>query len=315
MQKNVEEHCAKPDKDYGPSITAQYYKHMWNMLGMATDINSVIGEAAEDVIADPDCFKNWLAYNYPHLVKPVTPHGVSWKSKVVSQVWSTWQTYPHHVKKDPPLVNIILQTLADAELLLKSMRKYADSQEREKIDAFCSHLHYIATTTEVVPMLPSTIAPGDVLPKADTTLLRTAQESISYDDPGVSPDDSVLSQAVEAAERAPFASADTPLVRTTQDVRPLPVGEQARIKPDTINRSPVYMGRHGKQGVRWVPEAPNHKGLYAVEPKTPNDQRNCTVNINDAPQFESRALCKEWCDKRPPLMFVPREHMFIEDIA
>lgn len=203
-------------------------------------------------------------------------------------------------------MNIILQTLTDAEHLLKSMRKYADSQERQKIDALCTHLTYLVTTTEVVPMLPSTIAPGDVLPKADTTLLRTAQESISYDDPGIagSPDDSVLSQSVEAAMRAKTNALEEALA-----------AERARSKPDTLCRSPVYLGRHGKQAVRWVPEAPAHNGLYAFESQKTGDPRNCTVNINDALQFESWVLCKEWCDKRPPLMFVPREHMFIEDIA
>lgn len=228
------------------------------------------------------------------------------------------------------MTNIIIQALIDSQAQLGSLRKYADSQERAKLDALCSHLTYLVTTTEVMPMQPSTLSPGDVLPAADTTLLRAADlgPSTCKTHEGITTAGRAIAQEslTPEAQIAAVVEADKKLAEELRSIteddlmRMNPDPDRAtknlgETKPDTLYRSPVYIGRHGKQGVRWVPEAPNHNGLYAFESKQSDDQRNCTVNIREALQFESLELCKAWCDKRPPLMFLPREHMFIWDIA
>lgn len=222
-------------------------------------------------------------------------------------------------------MNIIIQALVDAKNTLEIFRNRCNAQEWEKVSAQIAHLQYLATTTEVMPMLPSTVAPGDVLPASDTTLLRTAQEQLkpvpagfdlnakthegitttgraiaagmerSHDDPGIpkrdtfTPDDSVLSESCSAVERA-------------------------RSKPDTAGHpSEAYVGRDSKHAIRWVPEAPDHIGLYAFESKVTGDARNCTCNISDAMQFMFKQQCVDWCAKHPVPRFVATEHMFMTD--
>lgn len=223
-------------------------------------------------------------------------------------------------------MNIIIQALIDAKNTLEIFRNRCNAQEWEKVSAQIAHLHYLATTTEVMPMLPSTVTPGDVLPASDTTLLRTAQDAInglasstpqaelkthegittagraiaagmasSHDDPGIpkldtlTPDDSVLSESCLAVERA-------------------------RSKPDTAGHpSEAYVGRDSKHAIRWVPEAPNHNGLYAFESKVTSDRRNCTCNISDAMQFTVKQQCIDWCDQHPVPKFVAMAHMFMTD--
>lgn len=211
-------------------------------------------------------------------------------------------------------MNIIIQALIDAKNTLEIFRNRCNAQEWEKVSAQIAHLHYLATTTEVVPMLPSTVTPGEVLPASDTTLLRTTQAELkthegittagraiaagmvsSHDDPGIpkldtlTPDDSVLSESCSAVERA-------------------------RSKPDTAGHpSEAYIGRDSKHAIRWVPEAPDHIGLYAFESKVTGDARNCTCNISDAMQFMFKQQCVDWCAKHPVPRFVAMEHMFMTD--
>ena len=68
----------------------------------------------------------------------------------------------------------------------------------------------------------------------------------------------------------------------------------------------------------WIPEAPNHPGLYANETgiDMQRGKMRCaskqpsTRIINDAKQFETLKECQEWCDTNPCPKFVPIEHGF-----
>jgi hypothetical protein len=60
--------------------------------------------------------------------------------------------------------------------------------------------------------------------------------------------------------------------------------------------------------VVWVPEAPDHPGLYAI--RTESCGRRATPIIHDALQFKTREECAEWC-KTSELRFVPHMHMFM----
>lgn len=245
-------------------------------------------------------------------------------------------------------MNIIIQALVDAKNTLEIFRNRCNAQEWEKVSAQIAHLQYLATTTEVMPMLPSTVAPGDVLPASDTTLLRTAQDAInglasstsqtelkthkgittagrviaagmerSHDDPGICPE----------AEIAAILEADKKLAA---DLRSITEEDLMRMNPDpdrvTKNLvgakasaipaghpSEAYIGRDSKHAIRWVPEAPDHPGLYAFEPKVTGDARNCTCNISDAMQFMFKQQCVDWCAKHPVPRFVATEHMFMTD--
>lgn len=69
----------------------------------------------------------------------------------------------------------------------------------------------------------------------------------------------------------------------------------------------------------WIPEAPNHPGLYANESddfdpeaskiRQPGRQPS-TMDPNKAKQFATKAECQAWCDAHPDPVFVPREHGF-----
>ncbi len=56
----------------------------------------------------------------------------------------------------------------------------------------------------------------------------------------------------------------------------------------------------------WVPEAPEHPGVYAYN--APNPKKNCTMDIVQAMQFKTQAECQAWCTANPVPPFVPREH-------
>jgi hypothetical protein len=145
-------------------------------------------------------------------------------------------------------VNIIVQTLIDAQAMLGCMRQKCSAQECERLDALCSHLTYLITTTEVVAELP-----GDA--------------ALPFD------------------------------IKTT----PRPSYEP------TEN----YIGRGDVQAIRWVPEAPGHPGLYAAAVARCNGKRNCTGNIHDAIQFNTKQICANWCAENPVPKFTPMEHMFM----
>ena len=68
----------------------------------------------------------------------------------------------------------------------------------------------------------------------------------------------------------------------------------------------------------WIPEAPEHPGLYANHNGTDLDtgkiqgmtKQPSTMSPNNALQFETQAECQAWCDANPHPVFVPREHGF-----
>lgn len=72
----------------------------------------------------------------------------------------------------------------------------------------------------------------------------------------------------------------------------------------------------------WIPEAPNHPGLYANESGTDFDVyagkirtaglQPSTLNPNKAKQFPTKDACQRWCDANPTPAFRPTEHGFDE---
>jgi hypothetical protein len=176
------------------------------------------------------------------------------------------------------MTNIIIQALIDSKDVLQSLRQRCSAQELEKIDALCTHLHYLATTTEVVSTLPP--APVELIQRGDH-IIGVPGEHIVYEDP---------------------------LASTKAD--PRAITEEKLGHP-----SEAYRGRGGEHVIRWVPEAPGHSGLYAYEPTTPLEKRNCTHNINDALQFKFKQQCVDWCARHPTPKFVPMEHMFMGDLV
>jgi hypothetical protein len=64
--------------------------------------------------------------------------------------------------------------------------------------------------------------------------------------------------------------------------------------------------------VVWIPEAPSHPGLYAVDPNRCNSGINATNNAHEARQFATKELCENWCDMNPFPIFKPQEHGFAD---
>lgn len=71
----------------------------------------------------------------------------------------------------------------------------------------------------------------------------------------------------------------------------------------------------------WIPEAPEHPGLYANESDTwqppgakirTGELQPSTMNANKAKHFDTLEACQKWCDENPVPKFVPREHGFYE---
>lgn len=69
----------------------------------------------------------------------------------------------------------------------------------------------------------------------------------------------------------------------------------------------------------WIPEAPEHPGLYANESGTDirgegkvstGKLQPSTMSAEHAKQFETREDCQAWCDANPSPVFVPTEHGF-----
>jgi hypothetical protein len=65
----------------------------------------------------------------------------------------------------------------------------------------------------------------------------------------------------------------------------------------------------------WIPEAPNHPGLYAnlsgTEGKSSTGElQPSTMSAEHVRQFPSREGCQAWCDANPTPVFVPTEHGF-----
>ena len=68
----------------------------------------------------------------------------------------------------------------------------------------------------------------------------------------------------------------------------------------------------------WIPEAPEHPGLYANKDGTDLDfckikglvKQPSTLSPHHALQFATREDCQAWCDANPVPIFVPREHGF-----
>lgn len=80
------------------------------------------------------------------------------------------------------------------------------------------------------------------------------------------------------------------------------------VKPTALN---TYRTEDGPLSFVWVPEAPKHAGVYAVNPKKKLiETQNCTHNIHDALQFKTKSECETWCMIFPEPVFVPREHGF-----
>lgn len=71
----------------------------------------------------------------------------------------------------------------------------------------------------------------------------------------------------------------------------------------------------------WIPEAPEHPGLYANESGTdikspgkiqPAELQPSTMCAGKAKQFATREECQAWCEANPDPKFVPQEHGFEE---
>ena len=69
----------------------------------------------------------------------------------------------------------------------------------------------------------------------------------------------------------------------------------------------------------WIPEAPEHPGLYANQSdRSQEGKTGCfqpsTMSAHHAKQFATEAECKVWCDENPTPRFVPRAHGFEESV-
>lgn len=71
----------------------------------------------------------------------------------------------------------------------------------------------------------------------------------------------------------------------------------------------------------WIPEAPNHPGLYAnesgmdIKPEgkiSTGELQPSTMSPQHAKQFATEAECRAWCDANPSPVFVAREHGFYD---
>lgn len=68
----------------------------------------------------------------------------------------------------------------------------------------------------------------------------------------------------------------------------------------------------------WIPEAPDHPGLYANKDGTDLDTgkvqglhlQPSTMDPRHALQFSTEVACQQWCDDHPTPVFVPKEHGF-----
>jgi hypothetical protein len=64
----------------------------------------------------------------------------------------------------------------------------------------------------------------------------------------------------------------------------------------------------------WIPEAPEHRGLYANEFDTTGQSNGelqpSTLDALRAKQFPTRGECQAWCDAHPEPKFEPTEHGF-----
>ncbi len=68
-------------------------------------------------------------------------------------------------------------------------------------------------------------------------------------------------------------------------------------------------------GVKWIPESPNHSGLYANEidlnpGKISIGKAVSTLNVYSSRQFDSELECTKWCNDNPTPKFIPVEHEF-----
>jgi hypothetical protein len=63
----------------------------------------------------------------------------------------------------------------------------------------------------------------------------------------------------------------------------------------------------------WIPEAPNHPGVYAnSNASIEADGDRSTTDPHAALRFPDRMSCQLWCDSHPVPPFVPQEHGFAE---
>ena len=71
----------------------------------------------------------------------------------------------------------------------------------------------------------------------------------------------------------------------------------------------------------WIPESPDHPGLYANENGTdikgpgkiqPHGLQPSTMSVSHAKQFATRDECQAWCDANPSPKFVPKQHGFYD---
>jgi hypothetical protein len=72
------------------------------------------------------------------------------------------------------------------------------------------------------------------------------------------------------------------------------------------------------QRIIWVPEAPDHPGLYANESELSNVGKlqpiflqPSTVHIHLARQFGTQQECQAWCDANPVPEFVATQHIIL----
>lgn len=64
----------------------------------------------------------------------------------------------------------------------------------------------------------------------------------------------------------------------------------------------------------WIPEAPNHNGVYARDPKKPacpTFGEVSTMDPHNALRFITEDECASWCKENSSPVFVPREHGFV----
>lgn len=91
-----------------------------------------------------------------------------------------------------------------------------------------------------------------------------------------------------------------------------------------VERLTVELGEARKEKAMrtaWIPEAPDHPGLYANESGTDMDPggklggpglQPSTMSAEHAKQFATCEECQAWCDANPRPKFRPMEHGFYE---
>jgi hypothetical protein len=70
----------------------------------------------------------------------------------------------------------------------------------------------------------------------------------------------------------------------------------------------------------WIPEAPQHPGLYANLTGTDmkygklgdGELQPSTYDPNSARKFITKEECQEWCNLNPDPAFEPKEHAFYD---